>query len=92
MKDVIGNHAGRQFTPADPVVIIGMMRSDFSTKTTPIDVTIEFGPDYETSGARVGVKADPESNIELMEAMDKMVFREQVLIGLESIAAETSRE
>ena len=87
MQAIIGDHAGRQFTPADPVVVVGMTRSGFVTEARPVDITIDLDDLDPARGFKVLVEDDPASLISLVEAVDPEIFRQQVLYDLQKIAA-----
>ena len=89
LRDIIGDNAGRQFTPADPVVVVGMARADFITKTRSVDITIDLNDLDPAKGFRVNLETDPTSRIVLIEAVDPEIFRQQVLRDFQKIAAAT---
>ena len=87
MQAIIGDHAGRQFTPADPVVVVGMTRSGFVTEARPVDITIDLDDLDPARGFKVLVEDDPASLVSLVEAVDPEIFGQQVLYDLQKIAA-----
>ena len=91
LKTVIGVHAGHQFTPADPAVVIGIIRSDFVISTRPVVITIDPQDFRAKNGFNVTVKTDADSEIILVEELDIEVFREQVVFDLQQIAGATAQ-
>jgi hypothetical protein len=89
MQAIIGDHAGRQFTPADPVVVVGMIRSGFVTEARAVDITIDLDDLDPARGFKVLVENDPASRISLVEAVNPEIFRQQVLYDLQKIAAQS---
>jgi inosine-uridine nucleoside N-ribohydrolase len=86
LNAIIGNHAGRQFTPADPVVVVGMTRPDFVTETRRVDISIDLDDLDPARGFKVRVKDNPASRIRLVENVNSEVFRQQVLHDLQKIS------
>jgi inosine-uridine nucleoside N-ribohydrolase len=91
LRTIIGDHAGRQFTPADPVVVVGMSRPDFITKARSVDITIDLNDLDPARGFKVTVTTDPASRITLVEAVDREIFRQQLLYALRKIAAASRK-
>lgn len=87
LQTIIGDNAGRQFTPADPLVVVGMASGEFVTETRPVDVTIDLDDLDPARGFSVQVSTNPDSRIALVEALDTEIFRQQMLEGLRGIAA-----
>jgi inosine-uridine nucleoside N-ribohydrolase len=92
LRAVIGDNAGYQFTPADPIVAVGMANAGFITSKRLVDVTIDLDDLDPASGFRVKVETDPSSNIFVVEAVDVGIFRQQVLRSLEKIATAAAYE
>jgi inosine-uridine nucleoside N-ribohydrolase len=91
LQAIIGDHAGRQFTPADPVVVIGMSRPDFITRSRPVDIAIDLADLDPARGFKVDVVDDPASRIRLVEMVDAEIFRQQLLHALRKIAAASRK-
>jgi len=83
LKSTIGANAGRQFTPADPAVVVGIHKPGFVTKTTSVDITINLTDLDPARGYRVAVQENPVSNLSMVEMVDSEIFREQVLLALQ---------
>jgi len=62
-------------------------RADFVTRIRPVDITLDLNNIDTIKGFNVKVKSDLNSRIEIVEALDTRVFRQQVLNGLQQIAA-----
>lgn len=92
LRTVIGDHADHQFTPADPAVVVGMIRSDFIVRARPVDIRIDLDDLDPGSGFRVLVEADQASRIDLVEELDPEIFREQVLLDLRRIATAAATQ
>jgi inosine-uridine nucleoside N-ribohydrolase len=90
LKTVIGDNADHQFTPADPVVVVGMARPDFIVRSRPVAIRIDLDDRDPARGYRVRVTDDPASRIDLVEALAPEIFRQQLLLDLRRIAKATS--
>jgi len=86
LKTVVGDYADHQFTPADPVVAMGLARPDFITRVRPVDISIDLDDLDPASGYRVLVKDDRASRIDLVEAPAPEIFGQQLLLDLRRIA------
>jgi hypothetical protein len=89
LQAIIGDHAGRQFTPADPVVVVAISRAGLVTRKRPVNITIDLSDLDPARGYRVVVEDGPASGINLVEAIDPKVFRHQVLRDLQKIAGSS---
>jgi len=80
LEKIIGRqNAGRQFTPADPMVIIGKYSPEFIKRKTKIKISF-FGEDIDpNNGFKVSVDLSSDSNIELVEEVDEIVFEKVFL-------------
>lgn len=85
MKTIVGDNAGRQFTPADPAVVVGMTRPDFVTAARPVDIMIDLTDLDPAKGFRVLVEDNPSSRISLVESVDPEIFRQQVIGDLKKL-------
>ena len=82
LRKVIGANAGRQFTPADPIVVVGMTTPGFIRRQRPVRIAIDRGDLDPARGFRVDVSDDPTSRISLVEAIDVETFRKEVIADL----------
>jgi hypothetical protein len=82
LRKVIGANAGQQFTPADPLVAVGMTTPDLILRQRRVRIQIDLEDLDPDRGFRVEVSDDPHSRIGLIEAIDAEVFREQVIKDL----------
>ncbi len=87
LRTVIADHAGQQFTPANPIVVVGMATPDFVTEARPVDVAIDLNDLDPANGYKVSVKDNPKSLISLVEEVDPAIFQKEVLEDLQRIAA-----
>jgi len=88
-RSVMGAPADHQFSPAGPAVVVGMARPDFMTRTRPVAIRIDLDDLDPARGFRVSVTDDPTSRIDLVEALDPAIFRQQLLLDLRRIARAT---
>ena len=63
-----------------------MTNADFITGKRPVNVTIDLENLDPATGFKMRVESDPTSRIELIEAVDIEIFRQQVLLSLQKIA------
>ena len=75
---IIGNHAGQQFTPADPVVVLGLSNPELVIRVQAVDISIDLEDLDPAQGYRVTVKENSASNIKSIEAIDTLAFRRQI--------------
>jgi inosine-uridine nucleoside N-ribohydrolase len=78
LKDVIGNYADHQFTPADPAVVIGMINSNFIMKEKSVKIDIDLA-DQTKQGTIVHVEKDPSSKISLVKEVNLEIFKQEML-------------
>lgn len=78
LRPIIGDRAGQQFTPADPVVVVGFGNADLAVRTQPIDVRISIESLDLERGYKVLVQQNSASNIRSVEAIDMRAFRRQM--------------
>ena len=76
---VIGERAGQQFTPADPVVVLGLSSAELVTRVRAVDISIDLEDLDPEQGYKVLVKENSASNIKSIEAIDTLAFYQQVL-------------
>jgi len=77
LDEVIGReNAGMQFSPADPVVIVGAFAPEFVLGRTPVRVRLDENDLDPGKGYRIFVEPSADSQIELVEDFDKTVFRD----------------
>lgn len=82
MVDRIGkDNIGRQFAPADPVTMVGYLYQDeFILKKTPCNIQLTDSTDSNgKQNAFVTCKADPTSNIFVVEKVDIPLFNDKLL-------------
>ena len=86
LENVIGReNAGTQFSPADPVVIVGAFAPEFIMTRTPIKVRLDELDVDPGKGYRVFVEPSSDSRIELVEVFDEAVFREVFVDAFEAL-------
>ena len=85
LGEVIGANAGQQFTPADPMVVVGMTTPKLIQRQRPVRIAIELGDLDPDRGFRVELSDDARSRISLVEAIDAEVFREQLSKDLRTL-------
>ncbi len=82
---IIGNRAGQQFTPADPVVVLGLSNAELATRVQAVDISIDLEDQDPEQGYKVLVQENAASNIKSIEAIDTLVFQQQVLSMIRGI-------
>ena len=85
---IIGDRAGQQFTPADPIVILGLRSAELATEVRSVDITIDLEDMDRGNGYKVLVQENPASNITSIETIDRSVFLEQALSMLRDVATK----
>lgn len=90
LKNVIGENAGRQFTPADPLVVVGLLNSKLVTSSEPVNISIDLKDLDASRGYRVDVSANPDSKIRLVTGIDTRVFGDEMILSLKNIEQQNS--
>ena len=85
LKGVIGENAGKQFTPADPLVAVGIANPKLITSSVQVDVSLELGNVDPNRGYKVNVNENGGSNIRLVTGIDTAVFQKELLGSLREI-------
>jgi hypothetical protein len=88
---IIGDRAGQQFTPADPLVVLGLSYDKLATRVQLIDISIDLEDLDLEQGYKVLVQENPASNIKSVEAIDVDVFRSQMSSMILSINTDNSQ-
>ncbi|MGY8795253.1 MAG: hypothetical protein ACKVJN_09030, partial [Woeseiales bacterium] len=89
---IIGDHAGRQFTPADPIVVLGLSNAKLATRTQAVDISIDLDYLNPNRGYKVLVKENPASNIRSIEEVDTGAFNHQFISLLHKISTSSDLE
>ena len=86
LENVIGrDNAGRQFSPADPIVVIGAYSSNLATRTTAVKLLLDDTDVDPSQGYRIRVQPAPDSAIDLVEELDEDVFQEIFIEAFEKL-------
>ncbi len=86
LESAIGKeNAGMQFSPADPIVIVGAFAPHFIKKRTPIGVRLDERDVDLDSGYRIFAEPLANSRIELVEDFDEAVFRSVFTRALQTL-------
>ena len=83
LRNIIGDQAGRQFTPADPMVVVGMTTPGLIQAKRPVAITIDLAELDPALGYAVTVRVDARSKIQLVDAIDTGLFRRRVTTVLQ---------
>ena len=77
LEAVIGrDNAGAQFSPADPIVVIGAFEPELVTRRTAVRIKFDEQELDPRFGYRIVVESCIESNLQLVEDLDEQIFRE----------------
>jgi len=87
---VIGEHAGQQFTPADPVVALGINDTELVTRLRAVEIRIDLEDLNPAKGYKVSVKENSASKIRLVEAIDTLNFNQQALSIIRRLKANNN--
>lgn len=88
LANVIGCCIGRQFTPADPIVVVGMAEPKLITQSRRMELSIDLNGLDPARGYPVAVKEAPDSSITLVDRVDPQVFDATVIRLMESLPAK----
>lgn len=91
LQKVIGENAGRQFTPADPLVVVGMLNPKITTSSAPVNIEIDLKNVDQARGYKVNVNENPQSKIQLVTAIDSSLFASELLEGLKVVDLKFSK-
>lgn len=90
LQNVIGANAGKQFTPADPLVVVGMINPDLIENSTRILLNIETADLDSTRGYKVEVREDAQSQIRLVDSIRPEVFISETVSALHDTARRSA--
>lgn len=79
LKTLIEKHVGRQYTPADPLVVVGMVNNRLITATRQVTVQVSLDQLDPLKGYLVTVETSPASKITLVEGLDTKVFETETI-------------
>lgn len=85
LAGVIGPHAGRQFTPADPAVVLGLLAPEIVTASHGVRVDIDPAATHEGRGFRVAVTPDPRSHVRAVDSLDPVLFERAFVAALAGV-------
>ncbi|KAI1695141.1 hypothetical protein DdX_19751 [Ditylenchus destructor] len=75
LREAIGDrHAGRQFTPADALVIVGFLNPGMIKAQRNVSVKIPVNQENDPAGYLVKVKQDTNSPIKVVDEIDERLF------------------
>ena len=81
-------YKGKQFTPADPLIIVGIVNKKLITKSELVDITIDVQDLDKSKGFRVDVAPDSKSKIMLVTAIDTQIFKDELIDSLNILASK----
>ena len=87
LKDVIEPYKGKQFTPADPLVIVGIINPKLIVSVEAIDIHIDVNDLDKAKGFRLFVTPNAQSKIQLVQAIDVDIFKKETIRSLEMLAS-----
>ena len=79
LANVIGCCIGKQFTPADPIVVVGMIDPSLITQRRTVDLEMNLDGLDPARGYPVTVRDSPTSNITLVDRVDPKIFDAQMI-------------
>jgi len=79
LSGIVAPYQGQQFTPADPLVIIGIINNNLIKKAVPVNIHIDINDKDVARGFRVEVSLSSASKILLVEEIDCAVFEDEIL-------------
>jgi inosine-uridine nucleoside N-ribohydrolase len=85
LRKVIGANVGQQFTPADPMVVVGMTTPGLILRQRPVRIAIHVDDLDPARGFRVEVGDDARSRISLVDAIDAEAFRKGLIADLRTL-------
>jgi len=83
LKEVIEAYSGKQFTPADPLVVIGVINNNLIQKKIPVDLCIDLNDLDVAKGFRIQVTHNLSSNIQLVDSIDIEIFTKEFISSFE---------
>jgi len=89
---IIGDRAGEQFMPADPVVALGLSNPDLLSRVRAVDISIDLEDLDPKQGYQVLVKDNSASNIRSIEAIDIAAFEQQALSMIRGASTSNDTE
>jgi hypothetical protein len=89
LSSIVGPYKGKQFTPADPLVIIGIVNNHLIKRTIPVDIHIDVNDKDSSRGFKVEASLFQFSNIILVEEIDTEIFEIELLKSLKLLSKAT---
>lgn len=86
LKPVIEPYKGKQFTPADPLVAVGIVNPAFILTREAVDIRMDIDDFNKDKGFRVYVTPDPASKIDLVQAIDVEIFKSELIKSFDILA------
>lgn len=86
LKPVIEPYKGKQFTPADPLVVVGIVNPAFIVTREAIDIRMDIDDFNKDKGFRVYVTPDATSKIDLVQAVDVELFKKELIASFDILA------
>jgi inosine-uridine nucleoside N-ribohydrolase len=86
LESVIGReNAGQQFSPADPIVVVGAYRPELALEKTSVSISLVESDLDPARGFRILLEPAPDSRIELIEKIDEAIFERVFVDAFEEI-------
>lgn len=79
LKKIIEPYKGKQFTPADPLVIVGVVNQDLIELKQAVNVLIDVQDFDESKGFRVYVEPNPSSKINVVQSVNANLFKHEIV-------------
>lgn len=77
--NIIGKYNGKQFTPADPLVVIGIINNNLIKETKNVRIKIDIDDIDKSKGFRIFIEQDHTSNISLITDMNVSIFENEII-------------
>ncbi len=86
LEEIIGReNAGRQFSPADPLVVIGAYNSALAEEESSVAVLLDEQDLDPARGYRIDLDPSADSNIKVLETLNEDVFEQVFITAFESL-------
>jgi hypothetical protein len=86
LEEIIGReNAGRQFSPADPLIVIAAFSADLAEQESSVAVLLDEQDLDQNRGYRIDLYPSTATNIQLLEKLNEEIFEQVFLKAFESL-------
>jgi purine nucleoside permease len=88
LRTIIGPYKEKQFTPADPLVVVGLINKNLIKNAVPATIKIDVNDKDKNKGFRVYVTTNASSKTTIVDSIDTAVFEEEILASFSTLGKQ----